>query len=129
MQDRLEATSGLGLFKSERAHRGAVEAAIRRDHAIAEALADGFDRGTARCGERVGDEVGVDDAGAERGEVIGGGALAAADAAGEADDVGACGAHGSPVQRGVQAWRLARTPRTADSTMRNCSSGTTAWMR
>ncbi len=64
------------------------------------------DRGAAGAGQFVGDRVGIDDAGAARGEQVGDRALAAADAAGQADGEDARAASGRDASRS-SAWDAA----------------------
>ena len=88
MQDGFQALLRRGIGEDDGAHRGAVERAVGRHHAVAEAGADRRHRGAAGRGQFMGDGVGVDHRDAVRGEQVGNGALAAADAAGEADHPG-----------------------------------------
>jgi hypothetical protein len=74
-----------GIGEDDGAHRGAVERAVGGRDAVAESGADRRHGGAAGRGQLMGDGVGVDHRDAVRGEQVAGGALAAADAAGEAD--------------------------------------------
>ena len=67
------------------AHLRAIHGAVGADHAGAEGLGNGRNGVAAGRGERVGDGVGVDRQRAEGAEAARDGALAAADAAGQAD--------------------------------------------
>ena len=74
-----------GLGEDERAHPRAIQAPSAAIMSAPNAGGDRGDRGAAGRGQRVGDGVGVDHQRAERGEASRDGALAAADAAGQAD--------------------------------------------
>ena len=74
----------------------AVEAAGGRDDATAEGRLDGGHGRPAGAGQFVGDSVGIHHHRAQPGEGVGGGALAAADAAGQADDEAHHGLSHSP---------------------------------
>jgi hypothetical protein len=87
MQDGFQALAPPGVGKDDGAHRGAVERAVGAGHGVAEGGADRRHRRAARGGQGVGDGVGVDHGDAARGEQVGNGALAAADAAGEPDHI------------------------------------------
>src|SRR5213078_1934219 len=97
MEDRLQPGARRRIVECGLAHAWAIERAVDVDEGCAERRADGVDRRAARQGQPAGDEVGVDDDGAEAGEHRSDGALAAADAAGQTD---AQGSHASSA-RGI----------------------------
>jgi hypothetical protein len=68
------------------AHPLAIEGAVGREDAASEHCFDFRHRRAAGCGQLVRNGIGVDDGRAEPGELLGGGAFSAADAAGEPDD-------------------------------------------
>ena len=85
MQHRLETAPRVRVGKNACTHPRAIHCAARVDRTVAEQGAHRVDRRTAGRSQCVRDRVGVDERGAEAGELIGRGALATADAASEAD--------------------------------------------
>jgi hypothetical protein len=86
MQDRFQPLSRRRVGEDDVAHRGAVKRARGRDDRVAEFGADRRHGRSAGRGQLVGNGIGVDDGDAARGKAIADRALAAADAAGKADD-------------------------------------------
>ena len=108
MQDCLEARPRIDIAECRRAHPRAIEAAVGRDEVGAEGGTDRVDRGAARQRELTRDEVGVDQSRAERHEHRPDRALAAADAAGQADPQGR--SHGRVPRVRPSAASRARVP-------------------
>ena len=86
MQDGLEQRARRGVVEYALAQPRAVERAIGKEVARSECFEDSRVARLARGGDRMRDGVGVGDIGAQRGERIGHGRLAAADATREPDD-------------------------------------------
>ena len=100
MQQRLEAPFFFRVGEHQFAHALAVHRARGIDERVAELARTSRDRGAARAGQLVRDGVGVDHRRSESRERVRRRALAAADAAGEADD--------EPHQNGRSAGTTAR---------------------
>ncbi len=88
MQDRLEPGSRRRVAEHEAAQTRAVERAVGASKRRAERRQHGRVPRLSGGGQRVGEAIGVGDIDAERGEGVGDGRLAAADASGEPDDEG-----------------------------------------
>ena len=86
MEQGFQGTSLARISKDALTHALPVQAPVRCLHVGAEAGDDGGHGGTAGRCQLMGDAIAVDDRGAEPGKLVGGRALAAADAAGQADD-------------------------------------------
>src|SRR5579864_3637877 len=74
------------VVEDDSSERGAIEGAVRCDHAVAEMLPDGVEDGARRLYDFASEGVGIDDHCAAPGQHPGDGRLARTDAAGEPDD-------------------------------------------
>ncbi len=88
MQDGFQALARRGVGKGHGAHCRAVERAVGTCHPTAEFGANERHGSAIGFGQGMGNDIGVDHRDAASGEQVGGGALAAAYAAGETDDIG-----------------------------------------
>ncbi len=100
VDDRVQGLSGPRVVKHAAAQHGAIDVAVGRENTGAEFVDDCREPGRASGDRRPGQHIGVDDGGAEGGQLAGDGAFAAGDVTGEAEMERPEGRHAGKVAAG-----------------------------